>query len=117
MHSRDGFRVICGGDTGHRDYVWMQRMVDKILTQVEFVDQTEQIATLGLWGPEARATLQKLMDDPDSVSRENFPATAKEINVRRRSGPSVSRMSASKVGSCTLSATASHYGMLYSSCA
>ena len=78
------FRVICGGDTGHRDYVWRQRMVDKMgLTQVEFVDQTEQIATLGLWGPEARATLQKLMDDPDSVSHENFPyATAKEINVQ-----------------------------------
>ena len=82
--SEDSFRVICGGDTGHRDYVWMKRMVDKMgLTQVEFVDQTEQIATLGLWGPEARATLQKLMDDPDSVSHENFPyATAKEINVQ-----------------------------------
>ena len=59
-------------------------MVDKMgLTQVEFVDQTEQIATLGLWGPEARSTLQKLMDDPDSVSHENFPyASAKEINVQ-----------------------------------
>jgi glycine cleavage system aminomethyltransferase T len=82
--AEDSFRVICGGDTGHRDYVWMQRMVDKMgLTQVKFVDQTEQIATLGLWGPEARATIQKLMDDPDSVSHENFPyATAKEINVQ-----------------------------------
>ncbi|GIR82276.1 MAG: hypothetical protein CM15mP84_00240 [Cellvibrionales bacterium] len=28
--AEDSFRVICGGDTGHRDYVWMQRMVDKM---------------------------------------------------------------------------------------
>ena len=62
----------------------MKRMCDKLaLTGVEFVDQTEQIATLGLWGPEARATLQQLMDDPESVSHDAFPyATAKEITVQ-----------------------------------
>ncbi|GIS02296.1 MAG: hypothetical protein CM15mP103_08470 [Gammaproteobacteria bacterium] len=61
--AEDG-RVMRGGAPRiHRDYVWMKRMVDKMgLTQVEFVDRTEQIATLGLWGPEARATIQKLMD-------------------------------------------------------
>ena len=77
------YRVICGGDTGHRDYVWMQRIQDKLgLVGVEFVDQSEQLATLGLWGPQARVTLQKLMDNPDSVSVEAFPyATTKEIEV------------------------------------
>jgi glycine cleavage system aminomethyltransferase T len=82
--TEDSFRVICGGDTGHRDYVWMKRMCDKLaLGDVAFVDQTEQIATLGLWGPEARATLQQLMDDPESISHDAFPyATAKEINVQ-----------------------------------
>ena len=81
--AEDAYRVICGGDTGHRDYVWMRRMQDKLgLANAEFVDQSEQLATLGLWGPEARVTLQKLMDDPDSVSVEAFPyATTKEIEV------------------------------------
>ena len=81
--AEDSYRVICGGDTGHRDYVWMQRIQDKLgLVGVEFVDQSEQLATLGLWGPQARVTLQKLMDNPDSVSVEAFPyATTKEIEV------------------------------------
>jgi len=81
--AEDAYRVICGGDTGHRDYVWMRRMQDKLgLANAEFVDQSEQLATLGLWGPEARGTLQKLMDDPDSVSVEAFPyATTREIEV------------------------------------
>ena len=81
--AEDAYRVICGGDTGHRDYVWMRRMQDKLgLANAEFVNQSEQLATLGLWGPEARVTLQKLMDDPDSVSVEAFPyATTKEIEV------------------------------------
>ena len=81
--AEDAYRVICGGDTGHRDYVWMRRMQEKLgLANAEFVDQSEQLATLGLWGPEARGTLQKLMDDPDSVSVEAFPyATTREIEV------------------------------------
>ena len=51
-------------------------------THVEFIDQSEQLATLGLWGPEARATLQGLMDDPESISGEAFPYTmTREIDV------------------------------------
>ncbi len=81
--AEDAYRVICGGDTGHRDYVWMKKFRGKLgFTNVEFIDQSEQLATLGLWGPEARATLQKLMDDPDSVSGEAFPYTmTREIDV------------------------------------
>ena len=81
--AEDAFRVICGGDTGYRDYVWMKKFRGKLgFTNVEFIDQSEQLATLGLWGPEARSTLQKLMDDPDSVSGEAFPYTmTREIDV------------------------------------
>ena len=36
--AEDAYRVICGGDTGHRDYVWMRRMQDKLgLRNAEFV--------------------------------------------------------------------------------
>ena len=79
----DAFRVICGGDTGHRDYVWMQHICrQQQLSGVTFLDRSEQLATLGLWGPEARSTLQQLMDDPAEVSLEQFPyANAKTIIV------------------------------------
>ena len=79
----DCFRVVCGGDTGHRDYIWMRDMAHKKgFAGVTFHDRSEQLATLGLWGPEARSTLTKLMDDPESISNESFPfATTKEITV------------------------------------
>ncbi|MDI5984271.1 FAD-dependent oxidoreductase [Halomonas sp. M4R5S39] len=80
----DAFRVICGGDTGHRDYVWMTRMAEaRGLTRVHVEDRTDTLATLGLWGPNARRTLQALADTPQALEDERFPfATAREIRVR-----------------------------------
>jgi glycine cleavage system aminomethyltransferase T/glycine/D-amino acid oxidase-like deaminating enzyme len=81
--AQEGYRVICGGDTGHRDLMWIRRFIDKLgLANVTLHDRTEELATLGLWGPDARATLAKLMDDPEAISNGNFPfASAKEIDV------------------------------------
>jgi glycine cleavage system aminomethyltransferase T len=31
---------------------------------------------LGVWGPKARATIQKIADEPDAWTHENFPFTA-----------------------------------------
>lgn len=77
------WRVICGGDTGHRDWLWMRRMHEDRGFDVRFEDRTDALATLGLWGPQARATLQQLADDPDGLSRENFGfATAREIRIQ-----------------------------------
>ena len=75
--------MICGGDTGHRDLMWIRRFIDKLgLADVALRDRTEELATLGLWGPDARTTLAKLMDDPDAISNDKFPfASAKEIDV------------------------------------
>jgi glycine cleavage system aminomethyltransferase T len=79
----DCFRVVCGGGTAARDRVWIQRMRADRGVRVHIEDRTDQLATLGLWGPEARRTLQKLADDPEQLSHENFPfATAREIRVR-----------------------------------
>ncbi|GAB2710882.1 GcvT family protein [Halomonas garicola] len=79
----DGFRVVCGGDTGHRDYVWMTRMAeDRGLARLHVEDRTDTLATLGLWGPEARRTLQAVADDPRELDAERFPfAMAREIRV------------------------------------
>ena len=78
----DRFRVMCGGDTGHRDYVWMKRMADNKGYSVFIEERTDHIAALGLWGPDARATLQSIVDKPEELSCENFPyVTTKEISV------------------------------------
>lgn len=80
----DAFRVMCGGDTGHRDLMWMTRMAEeRRLTNLHVEDRTDSLATLGLWGPEARRTLQALADDPAALEDAAFPfATAREIRVR-----------------------------------
>ena len=78
------YRVVSGGDTGYRDFVWMKRMAqDKGLNNVMFEDRQDHIATIGLWGPNARKTLQQFVDDPEELEAENFKfATAKEIWVQ-----------------------------------
>ena len=78
----DSYRVVCGGDTGNRDRVWMQRMAEDYGTDVRFEDRTESLATLGLWGPNARTVLQTLADDPEELDEERFAfATARQIRV------------------------------------
>ena len=81
--AKDGYRVICGGDTGHRDLIWIKHMAAIRQADIRIDDRTESIATLGLWGPDARSTLASLMCKPDDISLENFPfATARQIDIQ-----------------------------------
>jgi glycine cleavage system aminomethyltransferase T/glycine/D-amino acid oxidase-like deaminating enzyme len=77
------YRVVCGGSTGPRDLAWMKRIREQRKFHVEIQDRTDDIVTLGLWGPNARQVLQTLADDPEGLSNERFPfATARAIRVR-----------------------------------
>lgn len=77
------WRAICGGDTGHRDYVWMQRMAQDRSLRVQITSRTEELACLGLWGPNARRVLQSVADEPQGLSAEQFPfAAARDITIR-----------------------------------
>ena len=84
----DHFRVIDGGDAGNRDLVWLKRMSeDHDYPDVEISDRTPEYSCLGIWGPNARTTLQAVVDEPDALTNENFPFAAvrtiriNEINV------------------------------------
>lgn len=81
--AKDCFRVICGGDTGHRDLMWISRRAEDVgLTRWHLEDRSDSLATLGLWGPNARRILQTLADNPEELSNERFPfASAREIRV------------------------------------
>ena len=79
----DHYRVMDGGDSGARDLVWLQRMAeDHGFQNVTIEDRTTDFACLGLWGPNARATLAKVVKDADALSNENFPfVTVKTIQI------------------------------------
>ena len=77
------YRVIDGGDSGNRDYVWMKRMAEDRGLVAQVQDLTEDFTCIGLWGPNARTTLQAVTDDPQSLSLENFPfAAVRDITVK-----------------------------------
>ncbi|MCW8907542.1 MAG: FAD-dependent oxidoreductase [Sedimenticola sp.] len=78
------YRVICGGDTGHRDLCWIRQMARKRdLHNLQIRDMCDHIATLGLWGPKARQTLASLVEDPEQLSAQNFPfASARDIEIQ-----------------------------------
>ncbi len=93
----DHFRVVDGGSSGHRDFVWLRRMSqDHGFAAVHIEDLTTEYACLGLWGPNARAILSQLVDDPDSLSHENFPFVA--VRTIRIDGVEVSAFRISYVG-------------------
>ena len=49
--------------------------------------RTHDIATLGLWGPEAKNALRPLCIDPSEISIDNFPfVTAKYLTLNLSGG-------------------------------
>ncbi|MGB7286142.1 MAG: FAD-dependent oxidoreductase [Salaquimonas sp.] len=78
----DRYRVIDGGDAGNRDFVYMKRMAEDHGFDVLVEDRTTDFTCIGLWGPNARATLQAVTEEPESLTHESFPfAAIKQINV------------------------------------
>ncbi|HMB75413.1 MAG TPA: FAD-dependent oxidoreductase, partial [Kiloniellaceae bacterium] len=92
----DRFRFVDGADAGNRDFVYMKRMAEDLGYDVTITDVSSEYTTIGLWGPNARATLQKVVADPDSLTHENFPfAAIKQIEI---AGKAVSAFRISYVG-------------------
>lgn len=92
----DHYRVVDGGASGNRDFVWIKRVAENYGYDAVIEDRTTDFGCIGLWGPNARATLQALVDDPESLSHENFPFVAvRDIQVK---GTPVSAFRISYVG-------------------
>jgi glycine cleavage system aminomethyltransferase T len=78
----DRCRVIDGADAGPRDFNYMKRVVQDRGLDVIITDVTEKYVTLGVWGPNARINLQKMVEDPEGLSPANFPfAAIKPISI------------------------------------
>jgi glycine cleavage system aminomethyltransferase T/glycine/D-amino acid oxidase-like deaminating enzyme len=78
----DHFRVVTGGAHGPADRQWFG---DHLVGEATLTDLTDEISTIGLWGPRARDILASLTDA--DVSDGAFPMlTCREISVTTRGG-------------------------------
>ena len=85
----DLYRVVTGGADGNRDWLAMRNYRDDMGLEVEIKIRTHDIATLGLWGPQAKDALGRLID-PSEISIENFPfATAKFLTLNVSGGKTI----------------------------
>ena len=93
----DHYRVIDGGDSGNRDFIWLKRMSDdKALRDVTITDRTTDYACLGIWGPNARSILSKVVSSPEALTPENSPfASVRTLEI---DGVSVAAFRISYVG-------------------
>jgi glycine cleavage system aminomethyltransferase T/glycine/D-amino acid oxidase-like deaminating enzyme len=81
----DRCRVVDGADAGPRDYHYVRRVAEDRGLDVTVTDVTEKYVTIGIWGPNARTTLQKVVEDPAGLSPENFPfAAIKPIRIAQK---------------------------------
>ena len=78
----DRCRVVDGADAGPRDFHYLRRVAADKGFDVTVTDVTEKIVTIGVWGPNARANLQKVVKDPEGLTQENFAfAAIKPIEI------------------------------------
>ena len=92
----DRCRLVDGADAGPRDYHYMRRVAENKGFDVTITDVTEKFVTIGIWGPNARATLQKVVETPAGLEPENFPFAA--IKPLKISGVEVTAFRISYVG-------------------
>ncbi len=92
----DRIRMVNGADAGPRDFHYMRRVAQDRGYDVTITDVAEQFVTIGIWGPNARLNLAKVVEDPDGLSPENFPFAA--IRPVRIAGKDVTAFRISYVG-------------------
>jgi glycine cleavage system aminomethyltransferase T/glycine/D-amino acid oxidase-like deaminating enzyme len=73
----DRFRVVTGGAHGMADRAWFR---DHLVDGATLTDRTDQVCTIGLWGPRARDVLASLTDDDVTDGGFGF-LTCRDIGV------------------------------------
>ena len=92
----DRCRLVNGADAGPRDLIYMRRMAQDKGWDVTITDVTEKFTTIGIWGPNARENLKKVVAAPEELDIENFPfAAIRQISI---AGKTVTAFRISYVG-------------------
>ena len=77
----DHFRVVTGGAHGMADRKWFTDQLVDVERGTTLTDRTDEISTIGLWGPRARDILGALTSD--DVSHEGFGfLTCRDLQVK-----------------------------------
>jgi glycine cleavage system aminomethyltransferase T/glycine/D-amino acid oxidase-like deaminating enzyme len=92
----DRCRVVDGADAGPRDFHYVRGVAQDRGLNVTVTDATEKFITIGIWGPNARTTLKKAVEEPAGLDPENFPFAA--IQPVRIAGKDVTAFRISYVG-------------------
>ena len=96
LRMEDRCRVIDGADAGPRDFHYMRRVAAEKGFDVTVTDVTNDFVTIGIWGPNARETLQKVVEEPAALEKENFPFAA--LRPLRIAGTDITALRLSYVG-------------------
>ena len=85
----DSYRIVTGGADGNRDWVLLRNYRDDKGLNADINIRTHDIATLGLWGPEAQRALGNFID-PNEIDIENFPfVSAKNLTLNLSGGKKI----------------------------
>jgi len=85
----DRYRVVTGGADGNRDWVTLRNYRDDMGLNADINIRTHDIATLGLWGPQAKTALGNFID-PNELTIENFPfVAAKNLTLKLSGGKQI----------------------------
>ncbi|WP_417691218.1 GcvT family protein [Roseibium sp.] len=96
IRMEDRCRVIDGADAGPRDFHYVKRMAADKGFNVTVTDVNEKYTTIGIWGPNARENLKKVVADPAALDPENFAfAAIKPVQI---AGKTVTAFRLSYVG-------------------
>lgn len=96
LRQSDRCRLVNGADAGPRDLTYMRRVAQDRGLDVTITDVTEDFVTIGIWGPNARANLRKVVEDPAGLEPDEFPFAA--IRPVRIAGRDVTAFRISYVG-------------------
>ena len=78
-HGPNNFTVVTGGSVGPHDLAWMRKHMPHD-GSVHVTDVTSAYCCVGLWGPEARDTIEKV--SPDNYSDRAFPYySARRVSI------------------------------------
>jgi glycine cleavage system aminomethyltransferase T len=87
--SKDRYRVVTGGADGNRDWLTLRNYRDDKGLDADIKIRTHDIATLGLWGPQAKNALGHFID-PNEITIENFPfVAAKNLTLNLSEGKKI----------------------------
>lgn len=96
LRFEDRLRIVDGADAAPRDFHYVARVAEEKGFDVQLADRTNEIVTVGIWGPNAREKLKTIVEDPAAIEKEALAFT--QLRAGRIAGKDVTIFRISYVG-------------------